>query len=78
LNKETIHLLLGCLQGGSGISGGEPRRFRYSAQFKNNCLAQMWSGSEDGSYLRLIDWFVFKAHILLTTSLWRWLKRESS
>ena len=28
---------------------------RYSSQFKNNCLAEMWSGSEEGSYLRLID-----------------------
>ena len=25
------------------------------AQFKNNCLAKMWSGSEKGSYFRLID-----------------------
>jgi len=25
---------------------------------KNNCLAEMWSGSEEGSYLRLIDFFV--------------------
>ena len=23
---------------------------RYSCQFKNRCLAEMWSGSEEGSY----------------------------
>ena len=28
---------------------------RYSSQTKNNCSAEMWSGSEEGSYLRLID-----------------------
>ena len=28
---------------------------RYSSQFKKNCLAEMWSGSEEGSYVRLID-----------------------
>jgi hypothetical protein len=31
---------------------------RYSSQSENNCLAEMGSGSEEGSYLRLIDfWF---------------------
>jgi len=28
---------------------------RYSSQFKNNYFAEMWSGSEEGSYLRLTD-----------------------
>ena len=28
---------------------------RYTAQFKNNYSAEMWSGSDEGSYLRLID-----------------------
>ena len=28
---------------------------RYSSQFKNDCLAEMWSSSEKGSCLRLID-----------------------
>ena len=28
---------------------------RCSSRFKNNCLAEMWSGSEEGSCLRLID-----------------------
>ena len=31
---------------------------RYSPQFKNNCLAEMWSGSEEGSYLRLTDCYI--------------------
>ena len=26
-----------------------------SSQCKNNCLAEMWSGAEEGSYSRLID-----------------------
>jgi len=29
--------------------------FDSNLPFKNNCLAQIWSGSEEGSYLRLID-----------------------
>ena len=28
---------------------------RYSSQFKNSCWAEMWSGSEEGSFLRLVD-----------------------
>ena len=31
---------------------------RYSSQCKNNCFAEMWSGSEAGSYLRLINWCI--------------------
>ena len=31
---------------------------RYSSQFENNCFTEMCSGSEAGSYLRLID-FVY-------------------
>jgi hypothetical protein len=27
----------------------------FSSQFRNNCSAEMWSGSEEGSYLRPID-----------------------
>jgi len=31
-------------------------RFAFSCRaFQNNCLAEMWSSSEEGSYLRLID-----------------------
>ena len=26
-----------------------------ATQYKNNCLAEIWSGSEEGSYSRLID-----------------------
>ena len=37
---------------------------RYSSQFQNNCLAKMWSGSEESSYLRLID---FLYHSILGT-----------
>ena len=28
---------------------------RYNSQFQNKCLAAMWSGSEEGYHLRLID-----------------------
>jgi len=31
---------------------------RYSSQFKNNYFAEMCSGSEEGSYLRLIDFCI--------------------
>ena len=31
---------------------------RLHSQCKNNCLTEMWSGSEEGSYLRLIDWCI--------------------
>ena len=31
---------------------------RNSSQFKNNCFAKIWSGSEEGSYLRLIDFWI--------------------
>jgi len=31
---------------------------RYSSQFKNNCFTDMCSGSEAGSYLRLIDFCI--------------------
>jgi len=31
---------------------------RYTSRFENNCLTKMCSGSEAGSYLRLID-FVY-------------------
>ena len=27
----------------------------YTSQFKNSCLAEMWSGSDEGSFLRLVD-----------------------
>ena len=27
----------------------------FNSQFKNNSSAEMWSGSDEGSYLRLID-----------------------
>ena len=31
---------------------------RYSSQFKNNCIAETWSASEEGSYLRPVDWCI--------------------
>ena len=31
---------------------------RYSSQFKDNCFTEMWSGSEVGSYVRLIDFCI--------------------
>ena len=31
---------------------------RYSSQFKNNYFAEMWNGSQEGSYLWLIDWCI--------------------
>ena len=33
----------------------QPRTPSVSSQFKNNCFTEMRSGSEEGSYLRLID-----------------------
>ena len=36
-------------------SSSESHTELYSSQFMNNCLAEMWSGSEEGSYLELID-----------------------
>ena len=32
-----------------------PRWRQPSSQFKNNLLAEMWSGSQEGSYFRLIN-----------------------
>ena len=37
---------------GERVGGG------LGALFKNNCLAEMWSGFEEGSYLRLTDCYV--------------------
>ena len=34
---------------------GENCTERYSSQFENNCFTEMRSGSEEGSYSRLID-----------------------
>jgi len=34
--------------------------FMYSSQCKNNHLAEMWSGSEESSYLRLIDFCIIQ------------------
>ena len=40
-------------------AGRRPGRYRstaaHSSRFQNNCLAEMWSGPEEGSHLRLID-----------------------
>jgi len=33
-------------------------RLRYNSQFENNYFTEMCSGSEEGSYLRLIDWCI--------------------
>ena len=42
---------------GLGLPGAPilARTDRYSSQFKNNYVAEMCSGSQAGSYLRLID-----------------------
>ena len=45
------------LSGGKHGRGAQSCTERYSSQFKNNCLAEMWSGAEEG--------LVFKAHRLL-------------
>ena len=34
----------------------EAERWWYSFQSNNECLAEMWSGSEEGSHLRLMDY----------------------
>jgi len=39
----------------SEYSSTESCTERYSSQFQNNRLAEMWSDSEEGSYLRLVD-----------------------
>ena len=52
LTKETIYLLLGCLQGGKNA---RVEYERYSSQFQKNCFTEMRSGSDEGSYLRHID-----------------------
>ena len=38
-----------------GILESESFAKQYISRFKNNCLVEMWSGSEEGSYARLID-----------------------
>ena len=42
-------------RGGVGDANTESCIERYSPEFKSNCPAETWSGSEEGSYLRLID-----------------------
>jgi len=44
-----------CTQGAMVVLWGG---HRCSSQFKNNYFAEMWSGSEEGSYLRLIDFCI--------------------
>ena len=46
---------------GSGLQGCD----RYSSQFENNHFTELCSGSEAGSYLRLID-FVYHSTLGLT------------
>ena len=36
----------------------EHRVLREEGQSENNCIAEMWSGSEKGSYLRLADGYI--------------------
>ena len=45
-------------QTGCSMTAGSSANKTYSSQFKNNCFAEMWSSSEQGSYLRLIDCFI--------------------
>ena len=33
-------------------------QLRHSSKFKNNCSAEIWSSSEEGLYLRLMDWCI--------------------
>ena len=40
------------------VSDGESCTDRYSSQFKNNYFTEMCSGSEEGSYLMLIDFCI--------------------
>ena len=41
-----------------GSVGAESCTDRYSSQFKNNYFTEICSGSETGSYLRLIDFCI--------------------
>jgi len=51
-----------------GSGWAEPGRDtdRYSSQFKNKNFAEMCSGSEAGSYLRLIDFFINQLFFFIT------------
>ena len=48
--------------GACGVQG-ERRFSAYSSQFENNYLTEMCSGSEAGSYLRLIDCVSLKSRL---------------
>ena len=62
LELRPCVLVLACSAPGRGVQGSEFRalrfRVRYSSRFKNNCFAVMRSGSEEGSYFRLVDFYV--------------------
>ena len=54
--RLTSDLPLGCLQGGEVQRRGRPRsRSSRNGPFKNNYFAEIKSGSEEGSCLKLID-----------------------
>ena len=55
-----LPIWLGSKVGAEDVQGGEPfgvlrQHPWYSSQFQNKCLAESCSGSEEGSYSRLID-----------------------
>ena len=56
LTKETIDLPLGCLQGGVGSHTQEQEHC--ANRGGHAYFAEIYSGSEAGSYLRLIDFFI--------------------
>ena len=49
---HDVQCIEGCLAANPEPSTPSPGRRvqRTSSQFKNNCLAEIWSGSEEGSY----------------------------
>jgi len=68
---KIVHVVLSLLGSGQHVVGlGWLSEDRYSSQYKNNCFAEMRSGFEAGSYLRLID---FLYHSTLG---WRVIKKK--
>ena len=57
-SEGGVFLMSEVLLYGSGLRVVKPSFPVHSSQFKNNCFTEMCSGSEEGSYLRLIDFCV--------------------
>jgi len=55
LREREIDLAVAAAREKDALHQQQAQHLPYSFQVKNNCVAQIWSGSEEGSYLRLID-----------------------